>query len=250
MIPDYKESDSFINSLDPRIKLIFVIIFVITTLFIKSFTGYIFLGIIILLPLIFSGFSPGKMIKSFSPFIVLFILTFTFHFLLTPGEIIFEAGVIKGTVEGAMNGAIYSTRIALMILAAILLAITTSPVKLSESVSGIFRKFKSPTTREIPMIMILVLRFIPFMIREGKRIIMAQKARGASLKLGKELVTFLFPIFNSALNRSDELAMALHAKGYEPGSDRLTLESYNLELYDYFFLIYSLIPVVIVLYFS
>ncbi len=247
MILAYYPAKSIIHSLDPRAKLLFSFIFVVSVLFEESFTVYGIMGIIVLLPFFFTKLPLLRIIKGFSPFLILFGLTFLSHCFLTPGKIIFEFGFLHGTIEGVRNGAIFSSRLLLMVLGAMLLGLTTSPIELVESLSGFFCRLKSRTAKEIPMIMILVFRFIPFLIREGKRIIMAQKARGASMRFSRELFTLLFPVVNSALKRADQLALALHAKAYEPGAKRTSLSRFRFGLPEYLFLVYSLLAVIVVI---
>jgi len=242
----YYPKRSIVHSLDPRAKLVFTFIFIVTVLFKASFLSYGILGILILLPFFFTKLPPFKLIKGFAPFIILFALTILFHFFLTPGEIIFEFGLLSGTLEGLKNGMIFAVRLILIIAATMLFGLTTSPIDLSESLSGLFRRLRSKTAKEIPMIIILILRFIPFLIKEGKRIVMAQKARGAPLKLSREFFTILFPIVNSALKRADQLALALHAKAYEPGGSRASLRAYRFGVRDYLLLTYSIVPILIV----
>lgn len=248
MILNYYPARSIIHSLDPRAKLIFAFIFIISVLFETSFTAYVILFIIVLLPFLLSKLPLYRLIKGIIPFLILFFITILFHFLLTPGEVIFKFGMLKGTIEGLKNGTTFAIRLFLIIITTMILGLTTSPIGLSESISGIFNRFKSSSIKEIPMIIILTLRFIPFLIREGKRILMAQRARGAELKFGKDFFTILFPIFNSAFKRADQLALALHAKAYEPGSIRASFQVYRLYVWDYIFLCYSLIPIFIVIF--
>jgi len=249
VILSYYPAKSIIHSIDPRAKLIFTFIFVFSVLFESSFLSYGILGIVILLPFFFTKLPPFKLIKGFTPFLVIFTLTVLFHFLLTPGEIIFKFGALTGTLEGVKNGTIFAIRLLLIIMGTMILGLTTSPIDLSESLSGIFNRLKSNTAKEIPMIMILVLRFIPFLIKEGRRIVMAQKARGSQLRLGREFFTILFPVFNSAFKRADQLALALHARAYEPGKIRTPFREYRFRVWDYLLLVYSIIPIIIVVVF-
>lgn len=242
----YYPGRSIIHSLDPRAKLIFTIVFVVTALFGKTILTYGFLGIVILFPFLFTKLPPLRLIKGFMPFLILFALTILFHFFLTPGEVIFKCGFLSGTLEGIKNGRLFAVRLILIIVGTMLLGLTTSPIELSESLSGFFFRLKSRTAREIPMIMILVLRFIPFLIREGKRIVIAQRARGGAARGVKEFFTILFPIVNSALKQADQLALALHAKAYDPGESRTSFREYHFSSPDYLLLAYSIIPVLVV----
>jgi energy-coupling factor transport system permease protein len=201
---------------------------------------------VVILPFAFSKIPVRKIFKSFTPFLVLFLLTFILHLFLTPGEILFNLGRLNGTLEGLYRGLFYTTRIFLLVLIAILFGFTTSPVDLADSLSGFFSHFRSETIKEIPMIMIFVFRFIPFMFKEGKRGVMVQKARCGYISIGKDLFSLIFPVINSSIRRAEQLALGLHAKAYRVGEKRVMLNDLSFSFKDYLFMVYSLLPLVIV----
>ena len=149
--------DSLIHSLDPRSKLLFVFTCFIAVLFVNSPLAYILLFLLIITPYFFSCVPPEKVLRGFIPFLALFLLTFILHFFLTPGQILFKAGALNGTLEGLYKGLLFSSRILLLVLSAMFFGFTTSPFDLADSLSNFFYRFKSETIREIPMIIIFVL---------------------------------------------------------------------------------------------
>jgi energy-coupling factor transport system permease protein len=237
--------DSLIHSLDPRSKLFFVFTCFIAILFVNSTAAYILLSLLIIIPFLFSRLPPRKILKGFTPFVILFILTLFFHLFLTPGKILFRLGGLNGTVEGFYKGLFYSMRIFLLVLSAMLFGFTTSPFDLADSLSNFFFRFKSETLREIPMIMIFVFRFIPFMFREGKRAVMAHKARCGYIRVGKDIFSLIFPVIHSAIRRAEQLALGLHAKAYQVGEKRTIINEFRFSSNDYYFMAYSILPLVI-----
>ncbi len=240
--------DSLIHSLDPRSKLLFVFTFFIAVLFVNGPVAYISLSLLIAIPFLFSKLPPGKVFKGLTPFLILFLLTFLFHLFLTPGKILFRLGGLNGTLEGLYKGLFYSVRIFLLVLSAILFGFTTSPFDLADSLSNFFFRFKSETLREIPMIMIFVFRFIPFMFREGKRAIMAHKARCGYVRLGRDVFSLVFPVIHSSIRRAEQLALGLHAKAYQVGEKRTTINEFRFSSNDYYFMGYSIIPLVVAIF--
>jgi energy-coupling factor transport system permease protein len=237
--------NSLIHSLDPRAKLFFVFLCFISVLFFNGFYSYFLLFLVIIFPFAFSKIPPHKILKGFTPFLILFMLTFVLHLFLTPGEILFKLGRLNGTSEGFYKGLFYSMRIFLLILSAMLFGFTTSPVDLADSLSGFFSRFKSETMREIPMIMIFIFRFIPFMFKEGKRAVMVQKARCGYIRIGKDLFSLIFPVINSSIRRAEQLALGLHAKAYRVGEKRVIINELCFSFKDYLFMAYSLLPLAI-----
>jgi energy-coupling factor transport system permease protein len=240
--------DSLVHLLDPRAKLLFVFTCFISVIFVENPIAYILLLFIFILPFFFSKLPPKKILKGFSPFWILFLLTFLLHLFLTPGKILFRLGVLNATLEGSLKGFLYTIRIVFLVLGAMFFGFTTSPIDLADSLSGFFSRFKSETLREIPMIMIFVFRFIPFMFKEGKRAMMAYKARCGYIKMGKDLFSLFFIIVHSSIRRADQLTLGLHAKAYQVGEKRTTINEFRFSQKDFLFMAYSIIPIIIVIF--
>lgn len=238
--------DSLVHSLDPRAKLFFVFTCFIAVLYLKNPVAYALVTFVIVTLFFFSNLPPSKILKGFSPFFVLFLLTFLFHLFLTPGEVLFKMGFLNATLEGVSKGLLYSVRIFLLVLSAMLFGLTTSPIDLADSLSDFFYRFKSEILREIPTIVIFVFRFIPFMFKEGKKAVMAHKARFGYVRMGKDLFSLVFILVHSSIKRAQQLAEGLHAKAYQVGEKRTTLKEFRFSLNDYYFMVYSLLPLIVV----
>ncbi len=241
-------SNSLIHSLDPRTKLLFVFTCFIAVLFGRSFVANTLLSLAVILPFCFSKIPPKKIFRGFIPFFVLFLLTFILHLFLTPGEVLFKLGGLNGTLEGFHKGLLYSMRILILVLSAMFFGFTTSPIDFADSLSGFFFRFKSETLREIPMIMIFVFRFIPSMFKEGKRAMMAYKARCGYIRMGGDLFSLVFPVVHSSIRKAEQLAIGLHAKAYQVGKERTTINEFRFSSKDYYFMAYSIIPLIVVIF--
>lgn len=240
--------DSLIHSLDPRTKLLFVFTCFLAVLFVRSFIANALLSFVVILPFFFSKLPPKKIFRGFIPFFILFLLTFLLHLFLTPGEVLFSLGSLNGTLEGSYKGFFYSMRIFLLVLSAMFFGFTTSPIDFADSLSNFFFRFKSETLREIPMIMIFVFRFIPSMFKEGKRAMMACKARCGYIRIGRDLFSLVFPVVHSSIRKAEQLAVGLHAKAYQVGEKRTIINEFRFSSKDYYFMAYSIIPLVIVVF--
>ena len=88
------------------------------------------------------------------------------------------------------------------------------------------------------MMMTIALRFIPTLLEETDKIIMAQKSRGADFESGsiikraKALVPILVPLFVNSFRRADELATAMECRCYRGGSGRTRLNELKLRGFD------------------
>ncbi len=171
-----------------------------------------------------------------------------FHAFLTPGEIIFQVGFLHITKAGLRNGVIFSMRLMLLILSASVFTLTTYPFDLSDRLAGLFFNIKKTLLREIPFMLGLSMRFIPTLFAEGRRILLAQRARGINIKIGKAVFSILFPVVLSAIRKGDELGNALSARGFEPGERRTLLVRKREYYLDIAFLIYAFLPIFLVIF--
>ncbi|MBO7615293.1 MAG: energy-coupling factor transporter transmembrane protein EcfT, partial [Bacilli bacterium] len=79
---------------------------------------------------------------------------------------------------------------------------------------------------EIAMTLSIALRFIPTLLDETNRIMRAQESRGADFKHGSlfkrfgAIISLIIPLFVSAIDRSEQLANAMEARGYDPRAKR------------------------------
>ncbi|MGN0577382.1 MAG: energy-coupling factor transporter transmembrane component T family protein, partial [Ruminiclostridium sp.] len=133
------------------------------------------------------------------------------------------------------------TRITFLIIGMSLLTYTTSPIVLTDAIESLLsplKKVKFPV-HELAMMMTIALRFIPTLIEETDKIMMAQKARGANLDSGgllkraKAMVPILIPLFVSAFKRANELATAMECRCYRGGEGRTRLRKLKSGAIDY-----------------
>jgi energy-coupling factor transport system permease protein len=132
-------------------------------------------------------------------------------------------------------------RIITLITGMSLLTYTTSPIMLTDAIEALLsplKKLRFPV-HELAMMMMIALRFIPLLIEETDKIMMAQKARGANLdakgliKKAKALIPILIPLFISAFKRANELAMAMECRCYKGGEGRTRLKKLKASAIDF-----------------
>ena len=228
-IGQYFPTDSFVHRLDPRVKLIFVFVFMVAIFFVDS---YIILGLvgITIISLILLSKVPLKVIlKGLKPMRIIIIMTLIFNVFFTPGTQIFpDLKWPSMTYEGLNTGLFMSIRLMLLILGSSLLTLTTSPIRLTDGLESLMSPLKlvKVPTHELAMMMTIALRFIPTLAEEANKIKMAQESRGASfdgkniIETAKKMLPLMIPLFLNALKRADELAVAMDARCYNGGDNR------------------------------
>lgn len=241
-IGQYYPVDSPIHKLDPRVKLVATMTFIISLFMFKSFSGYfvvaLFLGIVIKISKI-----PFKfIIKGLKPIMVLLLFTVTFNLFLTPGEVLIRFWFLKISKEGLRIATFMCIRLILLILGSSMMTFSTTPNHLTDGLEALLRplkKIKVPV-HEISMMMSIALRFIPILLEETDKIMKAQIARGADFETGglikraKSLVPLLVPLFVSAFRRANDLAMAMEARCYHGGDGRTKMKPLTYKKLDAF----------------
>ena len=231
-IGQYYPANSMIHSLDPRSKLMAVLLYIVALFLVKNPLWYIVFLIITVAEFRLAKVPFRFFLKGLKPIIILLVFTFVFRTLATPGEVLAEFWIFEVTREGLIKGAQLASRIALMIVEASLLGYTTTPKEMSDGLAQAFRpmqKIGLPVDEMSVMVMI-AFRFIPVMLEEANDLMDAQASRGVEFEncsvftKMKNVFSLLMPLFIGSIERSSELAMAMEARGYSADRPRSRME--------------------------
>lgn len=227
----YIPGTSFIHCLDPRAKIIMVLLFMIIVFFANHWTGYVLL---LLFVLIVTKMANLKLIFLFNGLKLIFIIilfTFFMHLFFTKGGVVLiDGGFFTIESAGVINGIYISIRLMMLVVMTTILTLTTSPIDLTDAIERLgspLKKIKVPM-HELAMMMSISLRFIPTLMDETEKIIKAQSARGSTFMTGplkarlRALVPIFIPLFISAFKRADEMAVAMEVRGYQGEEGRTT----------------------------
>lgn len=105
-------------------------------------------------------------------------------------------------------------RILVLLLLAVLVTLTTKMSDLMDVLERAVRPLRhfGINPSKVSMMLSMVLRFIPLMMREAHEILEAQRARG----LDRNAVALLMPLVIKTLKMADDLSDAIDARGYDP----------------------------------
>jgi len=256
-IGQYFPGKSVIHRLDPRMKIILTILFIVMLFMANNFAamgvGVLFLFVSYLISRI-----PLKMVlKSIKPVVPIILFTAVLNmFFIEGGEVLVKLWILKITTEGLTLAAIMALRIICLIAGTSLLTYTTSPIALTDGIERLLsplKRVKVPV-HELAMMMTIALRFIPTLIEETDKIMSAQKARGADMESGgviqraKALVPILIPLFVSSFRRAEELALAMECRCYHGGEGRTRMKQLRLSGIDFVccaFVIFCLVATIV-----
>ena len=224
----YFPGHSLVHRLDPRTKILAVVIYIVALFLAKSFVTYAIMFALLALSVKVSTVPVKSLVRGMKPVVFILIFTAVLNLFYTPGEhVLFQVWILTVTLEGVQNAFFMVIRILMLIAGTFLLTYTTSPILLTdglESLLGPLKKIKVPV-HELAMMMSIALRFIPTLIEETDKIMSAQRA--------KALIPLLVPLFISAFRRAEELAVAMECRCYHGGEGRTKLHVLRYQGIDY-----------------
>ncbi|CAM3861616.1 energy-coupling factor transporter transmembrane component T family protein [Alkalicoccus chagannorensis] len=225
----YIPGDSLVHRMDPRSKLILVVLFM-SLVFVSAHPASLGAAAVLVAgAFLITGISFRFFWKGMRLILIIIVLTFLMHALITnEGTELVSAGWLSIYSGGVATGALLAGRLALLVTFAVMLTLTTTPVDLTDAMERLLHPLKRlrVPVHELALMMSIALRFIPTLLEETERIIKAQSARGASFSQGslwKRIQSFtpvLVPLFAQSFRRAEDLADAMEARGYEGGKGR------------------------------
>ena len=241
-IGQYYPANSVIHRLDPRVKIVATLLFLISLFVQKSVLGYL-VATLFLAGVIHLSKVPLKFImKGLKPIMILLLITVAFNlFLNNGGEVLVHFWIFQITEDGLEISVYMAIRLIYLIAGSSIMTFTTTPNALTDGIEKLLRplnKVKVPV-HEVAMMMSIALRFIPILLEETDKIMSAQKARGADFESGniiqkaKALIPILVPLFISAFRRADELATAMECRCYHGGEGRTALHVLRYQAADF-----------------
>lgn len=229
----YFPGNSVVHRLDPRTKLIMLVVYIVALFMAKSWISYGIMLAFLVIIIRISTIPVKSIVKGMKPLVMILAFTGILNLFFTQeGTVLVDFWVITITTGGILRAVFMMARILMLITGTFLLTYTTSPIALTDGLESLLnplKKIKVPV-HELSMMMCIALRFIPTLIEETDKIMCAQKARGADFESGslmdraKALIPILVPLFIGAFRRADELATAMECRCYQGGDGRTKMK--------------------------
>ncbi len=239
----YLPGNSFLHKLDPRFKLLGLLMLILALFLIKTFWGFILFALFVLIIFFGSQLPWRYFLRGLKPVLYIILFTLILHCLFTKGgQVYWRLGALTIEEAGIYLGTFMTLRLMLLVITTLLVTLTTSPISFADGIEFLLRPFRrlGVPGHEIAMMMTIALRFIPTLMEESDKIRKAQMARGADFETGnilrraRNLIPLLVPLFVSAFRRADELAVAMEARCYQGGENRTKLRELQSSPLDYF----------------
>lgn len=233
--------NTFIHRLDPRTKLLAVILYIVALFNAQGVVTYAIVTALLALCIIVSRVPFRSLTRGLKPIWVIVAFTAIMNLFFTSGTPLGAGWLLSHISQEGLRSAIFMVlRIVMLIMGTFLLTYTTSPISLTDGLESLLsplKKLRLPV-HELAMMMSIALRFIPTLIEETDKIMSAQKARGADFETGnliqraKALLPLLVPLFVSAFRRADELAVAMECRCYHGDQGRTRMKQLEWRMRD------------------
>ena len=238
----YFPGNSVVHRLDPRTKLIMLVLYIVALFCAVSWVSYAVVFVFLAVTIALSKIPVKSIVRGMKPLVVILVFTGVLNLFFTAGDtVLVSFWVVTITLEGLVRAILMVARILMLISGTFLLTYTTSPISLTDGLESLLSPLKAIRlpVHELSMMMCIALRFIPTLIEETDKIMSAQKARGADFETGsllqrvKALVPILVPLFISAFCRADELATAMECRCYQGGDGRSKMKLLRFSYFDF-----------------
>lgn len=223
----YHPLDTPLHRLDPRVKISALLLFSILLLQARlpglaaAAASFIAIGLV-------GRISLSSLLRSLKPVLPFFICLFLLYLLTAPGtsQPLLFLGPVRIGREGLDLGLLQVGKFMLLVIAAALFTMSTSPMEITAGLERILRPLNAfgLSSHDLAMMVSLACRFIPEMVLEMNMVRQAQQARGAELDRGGigrriRLVKWLASALAvNVFRRMDGLIEAMEARGYHPGT--------------------------------
>jgi energy-coupling factor transport system permease protein len=235
-IGQYVDSRSYIHSLRPSTKYLWLIALMASGIAASGWAGAAFPFVLALALGACAGVGPGFLLRGAKPLLPLLALVALLQFLFSwPGDdsaVLLSLGPFSATaMEARLVGMTFIRTLGLMTVIGLFTSVTAE----GESMHGV-EDILSPLERlglrpqRLALAIGVALRFVPIVAGELEDIAKAQASRGADFGSGKggpiakarAYLPLFVPVTIRALERAESMAEAMEARGYsEEGRTRL-----------------------------
>lgn len=245
----YYPASSFVHRMDPRFKLVILILYLVTVFFCDSFFSFGFMTLLVIVTVLLSRVPILKVLKSLKLVIIILVITTLLMMIFytdTESAPLAEWGIFHIYLNGIYAAIKLGWRLMLLVMMPTVLTLTSTPTELCDGLESLLSPLKvlHLPVHELALIMSIALRLIPTLVEETDKIMNAQKARGAAFdshnpfKKIKAMIPVLIPLFVSSFRRADDLADAMDSRCYRGAKGRTRMKKLKPKLSDFLALLF------------
>ena len=213
----YRKGNSLLHSLDPRVKLLWLVLLSLLLVFLRVPIVAFSATIANLLLLQLSGITPADFWKEMRGVLLFALIPIPLQLLAV----------------GSLQLGLLNSLILINLLSSAFLFISTTKVG---PLIGALSWFRVPPS--LSFAIALSLSFIPLLQDDLHKARIAQAARGGSLKKPVSVLPMVIPFFHGIFSRAKTLSISLDARGFDP--EKRPQVHLKLQPLDFAFLIFSI----------
>jgi energy-coupling factor transport system permease protein len=261
-IGQYLPTGSVVHRLDPRTKivalLLIVLAFSLTLSVVHSlvlFGGVILIALLSRVPIIY-------LLRGLQPMLPFLVFLAVFQVIFRgladmQGQALFEWWFVRVTTNSWQLMVVGFVRVVAFVALASLLTLTTTTTHLTHGIESLLAPLKVVgfPSHELALTLAIAFRFVPTLIEELDRVARAQASRLGRTgetsrwrpdKTVRARLPLIVPLFLSALRRGEDLILAMEARCYVSGAQRTRLIRFTLRSADYVTIALALASVFVV----
>jgi len=229
-IGGYLPGDSILHRLDPRTKILGLIVMLIMVFSRPSSAGAIAIAFGTAIVALLCQAGRKIWVSELGRFKWMLVLAAALNLVFDQGDGPLRVVGLELPVsfEAVKSSFIICLQLIEVITLSMALTFTTTPSELTKGFERLARPlgYLKVPVNEFSLVMFLAMRFVPLLQQELRDVVDAQKARGVEFGHGtlmdraRELLVILVPVLMGTIRRADLLAVAMSARGFRPGEPR------------------------------
>ncbi|HWR25623.1 MAG TPA: energy-coupling factor transporter transmembrane protein EcfT [Methanosarcina sp.] len=249
----YVPGASFLHTLDPRTKIVAVMLLGILTFRIEDFAGIGTLFLLFFSLALLSRLPMKIFFRAVKPMLLFITFIFLAQVLFTDGRVLASVWILKPSLEGLEKGLKLAGRFILLLLFAALLTASTDPSAITCGIERMLRplplRWLGISSFELATMMNISIAFLPLLFDRVERTKAAQTARGMDFVKNpfRSIPALAVPLLRGVIRDSEELALAMESRGYQ-GSRRTSMHELSMRKRDWLALLFIVLFSVLVLY--
>ena len=228
----YIYKKSVVHSLDPRLKILYILALSILLFFINNTLKILFFSFFVLVILLLSKIGAKNLIKNLKSFLFIFIFLFIMYLIFSRDHL--ESGII----------AIW--RFLMLIILSLILTFTTTVSNLVAAIEKLIKPLKifNVKLRNVAVMISITIRFVPVMFINLEKLKDAMIARLADFKKLRYIRLIVLALFERMLKSASNLSDAMQSRLYD--EDMESSKILTLRKYDYISIIVVLAVILII----
>jgi len=228
----YRHKETILHSLDPRIKIIYVLALSILAFLSKSMNDIIIFSLFILICILLAKIDMKTLMKGLRSFYFIFAFLLLMYILFSPNQL--------------RQGLTAIWRFLMFILISLILTFTTSISSLVAALERLSKPLKifGIKPRNIATMVSISIRFIPVMFVSFERTRDAMSSRLADFKKMKHIKTLIVLMLHKMLRSASNLSDAMYSRIYNENME--SNRPLSLKEFDYISMVFMIVLILVI----